>query len=192
MLGQFKGKAPTAGAKPQVKKSRYAGIQNGKDRDPMPDVGHYRFRIVACEEGVNPGTLAESVKVRVQPVKVAASGDAYENDGPQMLCLFMRTTAGLSEFKRCIVASAGFEDAEAYDAFDPDGEFIGACVGEDNDYSRSGLTVIGRVVDCDVTRGKDAVNKKTGQPTGDWYRNFRWTVVSDDEQESVPSCVPEA
>jgi hypothetical protein len=167
-------------AAPVKKKSRYAGIKE-RDRDPMPDVGQYRFRIISAEEATNPGTMKESVKVHVKPVEVV--GNEY-HEGAQMLCLFMRTTAGLAEFKRCMRFAAGFEDVDAYDAFDPEGDFLDACVGVANEFSEAGVTVIGRLVDCTVTRGKD-----TG--AGDWYRQYQWAVVPEDEQDQTPSCASE-
>lgn len=170
------GAAGAGGAKmPPKKRSRYGGIKE-KDRDPMPEEGDYRFRLVSAVEAQNPGTMKESVKVFVKPVQVV--GDEYQ-EGAQMLLLFMRTTAGLGELKRCIRVSAGFDDVEAYDTFDPDGEFIDAVAGgQQNDYAA--FTFFGRLVDCRVTRGKD-----TGD--GDWYRNYQFAVVLEDEQDQVPS-----
>jgi hypothetical protein len=175
-IGKFS--KPTPGARPTVKKkSRYAGIVE-RDRDPMPDVGGYRFRIVGAEEATNPGTMKESIKIHVRPVELV--GNEYQ-DGAQMLCLFMRTTAGLAELKRCIRFAAGFEEVEAYDAFDPEGEFIDACMGVVNEYSEAGATVIGRLVDCNVSRGKDTGN-------GDWYRQYQWAVVPEAEQDQTATC----
>jgi hypothetical protein len=183
VVGKFNKPGAGAAARPPVKKkSRYAGIKEGKERDPMPEVGKYRFRIVSVEEAQNPGTMKESVKVHVVPVELV--GNEYQ-EGAQMLCLFMRTTAGLAEFKRCIRTAAGFDEVEAYDAFDPDGEFLDSCVGVQNEYSEAGATVLGRLVDCDVKRGK-----ATGD--GDYYRNYHWTVVPEDEQDQAASCNPAA
>jgi hypothetical protein len=163
-------KRPAAGARtpPPKKKSRYAGIVE-TNRDPMPDVGTYRFRLVSCEEATNPGTMKESIKIHVVPVTKV--GSEYE-EGAQMLCLFMRTTAG-------------FDSAEEYDAFDPDGEFIDSCMGVANEYSEAGATVVGRLVDCVVTRGKDTGN-------GDWYRQYQWSVTPEDEQDQAASCAAAA
>lgn len=179
-IGKFA--KPVPGAKPAVsaRKSRYAGIVE-RNRDPMPDVGKYRLRIVSLEEAQNPGTMKESVKVKVVAVELV--GNEYQDRGGEMLCLFMRTTAGLAELKKCVRHAAGFEDVDQYDAFDPDGFFIDACVGQANEYSNAGLTVVGRIVDTEVRKGKD-----TG--TGDWYRDYVWAVVGEDEQDQVPSCNP--
>jgi len=181
-IGNFN--RPTVGAKPTAKKkSRYAGIQE-KQRDPMPEVGEYRFRVVELIEATNPGTLKESVKMHVKPLELV--GSEY-HEGTQMLCLFMRTTAGLGELKRAVRYAAGFESVDEFDTFDPDGEFIDACVGAVNAFSEAGITVIGRIVDCKVTRGKD-----TGD--GDWYRQYQWSVVPEDEQDQQGSAAaqPEA
>lgn len=192
MVGKFTKPVAGAAAKPPVRKSRYAGIELKDDRDPMLDVGEHRVRIRLCEETQNPGTLKESVKVRIVPVSLV--GNEYVEDEKQRLMLFMRTTAGLAEFKRCVAKSAGFEDYPEYDAFDPPetGWFLEACLGntceEARAFSDAGLSIIGRLVDVTVRRGKDAIDPKSKQPTGDWYRQYTFDVVPDEEQDQAASC----
>ena len=75
------------------------------------------------------------------------------------------------------MATAGFEDEEAFDAFaGEEGEFLEAVTGAANAYSTDGQPLIGRFVDCQVTRGKQ-------RDETDYYREFAWAVVPEEEQE---------
>ena len=183
-------KKPATAAKPAPgRKSRYAGVKAAQPRPPMPHAfaGTYRFRIEGCEEGHNPGKGTQSYKVTLAIVAMAdregneLANNTFHNVGDTVNAIFMLTTAaGLSRVKAFVIAGSGFSEEEAFDAFDPEGEFIDATVGAKNDFSEKGLTIVGRLVDCVVTRGN-------ATPEGDYYREYAWGVVPDAEQESVLS-----
>ena len=170
---------PAAGATPAKKKSRYAGIQAAQPRDPMPHVGVYRFRVLACEEGHNPGKGHDSFKIKLEIVDLEPT-NTHHKVGQSVSAIFLVSgpggQAGLARTKAFVMAAAGFENEAEYDAFDPDGEFIDACAGAQNEYAARGDTILGRLVDCEVIRGNDI-------PGGtDYYRDFAWGVVPDAEQ----------
>jgi hypothetical protein len=187
-LGQFK--RPTAaaaappgkGRAPVKRKSRYAGITADVPRDPMPEVGEYILKVVECTEGVNPGTGTESFKATFEVVDGTNEAHAA---GDQVVAVFLLTgkggPSGLPRVKSLVMAAAGYESEDEFNAFDPDGEFIDACTGAVNAYSEAGLGIAGRYVFAEVKRGKDVV--RDGVPTGDYYREFSWGVVADDSQE---------
>jgi hypothetical protein len=77
------------------------------------------------------------------------------------------------------MSAAGFESEASFDVFDPEGGFIEACVGAANTYSEQGMTIVGRLVDCEVRRGN------TTPDGADYYREFSWAVVPDDQQAAA-------
>jgi hypothetical protein len=176
-------KKPTPGAKPAKKKSRYAGVKAAAPRDPMPHVGEYRFRVLECEEGYNQGTDRHSFKAKCEIVMVDDVGEKSHAAGDvvqfMQLISGKSATAGLPRVKAFVMASAGYEDEDEFDAFDPDGEFIDATTGTANGYSEAELTIVGRLVDCKVTRG-NALADGT-----DYYREYAWSVVPEEEQDAV-------
>lgn len=175
-IGQFNKGAGSA-AKPAAKapakpRSRWAGIKAAQPRDPFPHAGVYRFRIVSNEEGFNPGTNNASFKAHLEIV-AQGDGQTMHNVGDAVMALFMlSTTAGQSRAKAYVIAGAGFEDEESYDAFDPDGEFIDAVLGHQNARSEDAAAFAGRLVDCVVSKGKE-----TGE--GDYYREYAWSPVAE-------------
>jgi hypothetical protein len=187
-LGKFaKPAAAPKGAPKGVKKSRYAGIEAATPRDPMPHVGTYRFAVVGCVEGLNPGNGNESFKATLQVLDADDEGFKSHNAGDTVTVVFLLTgkggTAGLGRTKSFVMAAAGFEDESAFDAFDDTGEFIDSVTGTVNAFSEAGHTIVGRVVDCKVTRGN-------ATPDGDYYREYAWAVVADDEPEQAAGGVP--
>ncbi len=160
------------------RRSRYAGIEASAPRDPMPTAGDYRFRVTECVEGHNPGTGTDSFKVKLEVVE--SDGSDANSEGENVLALFLVSgkggQAGLSRVKSFVMAAAGYDDEEAFNEFDPEGEFIDSCTGAQNEFSDMG-GVAGRLVDCRVTRGN-------ATPTGDYYREYSWAPVGDDEQTS--------
>lgn len=184
-LGKFKSPGTAAKAPPKKAASRYAGVSASAPRDPMPHVGEYRFRVVACDEGHNPGKGRDSFKAKLEIVELDKR--AAENHAVGDVVVMLQfvsgngAQAGLGRVKSFIMAAGGFETEEEYDAFDPDGLFIEACTGAANEYSERGETVVGRLVDCKVTRGNDCKDKD-GVPTGDYYRDFAWAIVPEEEQ----------
>jgi hypothetical protein len=174
-LGKFQ--RPVAGAAPQKKKSRYAGIQAAQPKDPMPHAGEYRFKVLGCEEGHNPGKGTDSFKAKLEIVALD-DGNTHHRVGDTVVFIQLLTgkagPAGLARTKSFVMAAAGFDDEAAYDAFDPDGEFIDAQTGAQNEYAARGELIAGSLVDCKVIRGNPT-------PDGvDYYREFAWFVVPAD------------
>lgn len=170
--------APAAPARKAGRKSRYADVKASAPRDPMLNVGKYRLRVVSCEEGSNPGTGAESFKSHVEIVEIFDGGEGHSVGDVCFLCQSISgkgAQAGLGRVKAYAMAAAGFEEAE-FDEMDPDGKFIDACVGDDNEFSDQ--TITGRLVDVQVMRGRD-------RDDGDWYREYAWGIVPDDEQDAA-------
>jgi hypothetical protein len=170
-IGQFNKSKPAANAKaPPKPRSRWAGVKAAQPRDSFPHAGTYRFRVVSCEEGFNPGTNNASFKAHLEIV-AQADGQTMHADGDTVLALFMLSTAaGQSRAKSFVIAASGHEDEASYDEFDPDGEFIDAVLGHANARSADAASFAGRLVDCRVSKGKD-----TGD--GDYYREYEWSVV---------------
>ena len=182
--GKFNKPAVKAAGAKAVKKSRYAGIAAAAPRDPMAHVGTYRFRVLTCEEGHNPGKGTDSFKSTHEIVDLDEEAAKHHKIG-DVVFFTQRiggngASSGLARVKAFIMSAAGFEDEAEYDAFDPAGEYIDACTGTANEYSDKGI-VIGRVVDCMVSRGNATAD---GQ---DYYREYAWAVVedSDDAQDTV-------
>jgi len=146
----------------------------------MPTVGDYRFRVVGCAEGNNPGTGNDSFKVSLEVVDSDGT-DAFKS-GDEGVAVFIISgkgaQAGLSRVKSFVMAAAGYaiDDEGDYDEFDPEGDFIDSCTGAQNSFSEMG-GVDGRLVDCRVTRGGPT-------PDGDYYREYSWEPVDDKDQES--------
>jgi len=173
-----------------ARKSRYAGVKASVPRTGMPAPGVYRFRVLSCEEGHNPGKGTDSFKADLEIVGIAEGGDGHAiGDVVTFVQLLSGRAgpAGLGRTKALVLAAAGYDDEAAFDDFAGEGEFIDAVVGHRNRYSEAGLTIVGRTVDCEVTRGRDIVNPTTQAPTGDYYREFAWApdgelgVVSFDD-----------
>lgn len=183
-LGKFK--KPAAGSKPLPgkKKSRYAGIKAASPKDPIPHVGAYRLRVLEKEQGHNPGKGTDSYKTKFEIVDLDDVAEKSHSVGDTVIVFQLisgkAATAGLPRVKSQIMAEAGFESEEGYDVFDPEGLFIDASVGTVNEFSEAGLTTIGRLVDVTVTRGN------TMQDGTDYYREFAWAVVPEEEQDQVP------
>lgn len=172
------------------RRSKYGGVKAAEPRDPVPFPGIYRFRVVSVEEGHNRGRGTDSFKVSLEICQTL--GDEVLDKPGDTVSAFWLTSgpagpSGLSRVKSFVMAAAGYDDESEYDAFDPDGEFIDACAGQRNEYADAGLTIVGRYVDCEVTRGNPVVDRDTkevkigrdGKP--DFYREFAWSPCTDDQ-----------
>src|SRR5690349_16342533 len=164
------------GAKSQ-KKSKWAGLKAQAPRDPFPNVGEYLFEVLLVEEGYNPGKSTESVKITLRVI--ASEGP---DASPEDINVFVTERVsgngaqqGLSRFKSFIMAAAGFADEDEYDAFDPEGEFIEACLGRDNAFAGSERIVTGRQVACRVTQGRPTADGT------DFYRVYAWAPADGGE-----------
>jgi hypothetical protein len=182
--------APAASAPASPGRSKYAGIQCGDARDPMLECGTYRLRLISAAEGANPKTGRASYKITAKVE--SASEDAGTPAGSVCVIVHLSTPIGMSELKSTMVYAAGCGPTlaqrassdvralaqageAAYDQADADvypGSIIEATAGAAN----GAPSMIGRLVDVVVTRGKD-----TADGSG-WYRSYRWGVVPEDEQ----------
>lgn len=188
--------APTPGAAPS--RSKYGGIACADTRDPMLGIGTYRVRVVSCTEGYNPGKRRESYKVGVQVVEAAP--DAQTPVGAAATIVHFMTPAGLGELKRWAMHAAGFgptlddyadataaktklRDGEAaFDELDARCGYSGAVLEKAAGKANNAPSLIGRLVDVIVSRGKDVPNPQSGAPTGDFFRVYTWGVVDESEQ----------
>ena len=191
---------PAAPAAPA--RSKYGGITASDTRDPMLGLGSYRVVIAACAEGYNPGKRRETYKVTV--VVRDASEGADTPIGTSCTVVHFMTPAGLGELKRLAMAAAGYgptladralgkinlkeamKDAEEkFDSVDESFGYQGAILEASAGKANGAPTLVGRVVDVTVTRGKDVPNPQTGAPTGDFFRLYVWGTVPDDEQDAA-------
>ena len=170
------GAAKPAAKKPPAKPKGFGELK--PPRNPMPEVGPSRFRFLGAEEGFNEGTNATSYKVKIAALDYDGSPHSA---GEEFTLVFMDTAPGRKDFQLCIAGFAGYEDVDEYNGFDPNGELPGAAIGWENDMTPRAEELIGRVADVRVTRGGDVIDKKTNQPTGDWYRRYQWFQVPDDD-----------
>jgi hypothetical protein len=159
-------------------------MRDGTDRMPQLEVGGYRLAIQECEIKVKPAGQnrgRESYHVTVEVIDATEGAGSQVGDVRKMI--FMPTDAGLNELFSLVRSAAGYENqTDFYAAYPEDTgafkEFFDAVFGESNAYG--GNPIAGRHVDTMVSRGKDVL--KDGQPTGDWYRQYRNQVVPDAEQ----------
>lgn len=175
-------KPATAAAAKAAPKSRWAGVK-ARSQDPMPHPGMYRFRVLEAVEGYNPGTGNQSEKFKLEIVTIYEQAQEIHSAGEVVGAIFMGTPAGMGEAKTMILNAAGFEDEASFDAYDNDGsgEAIAAALGNANAFSENGFTIIGRLFDCQVMRGKDTPDKT------DFYRVYHAAPVGEDEQDQTPA-----
>lgn len=170
---------PKPSAKPKPGKqrgSRFGGLED--PRNPMLEEGDSRVRLMAIEEGFNPGTKRTSYKLTVETL--AFDGSPHEA-GFTATIVALDTAPGTRDFKQAIAHFSGYDSKEEYNAFDPDGDLFEAALGQANDYSGHAENLIGRVADV-------RVNNQGDDGKGGWYRGYQWAVVpdSDDDQDVSP------
>lgn len=170
---------------------RYSGIAANAGQYPQPSPGRYRFKVLKTYESKNPRT-GEWFHGDLEVVFAESTGGDVINP-PGSTVTFLQgvgsrsASAGLPRVKSFTMASAGFDDESNYNAFDPRGAFLDAVSGVPGMVYEDGSPIVpnplgGRYVDCVVTLGKPVVNKQTQQPTGEYYRNYNWSVVAEEEQ----------
>jgi hypothetical protein len=194
MAGKFN--KPAAGARPPAKKkSRYGGIKAAAPKDPIPHMGTYRFRVAGIEEGYNEGKSTTSYKVSLELVLLDDRAEKHHSVGDTVVIPWVvdgakNAQTNRGRVKAFVINAGGFESEEEYDSFDADGEFIDATTGVENAFSA--YTLIGRLVDAEVKRGNDVIDSKTNTPTGDYYREYAWEVVDDEDQDQTPRVLAQA
>ena len=172
------GAKPKPAVKPKPKPKKFGAATDAAPRDPMLPEGEFRVRHIGAEELVHP--VKKTLSWRVQFVCVSEEGESEP-----FIALFMNSTAGVAEYQRYCMAMAGYDSAAEYNEFDPEGDFFETVNGDANAFSEAGHTIERRLADVRVTYGKACIDRDTQQPTGDHYRNYKWAVVPDDEQDEV-------
>lgn len=160
--------------------SRFAGVPMAGERHPLIQYGGYRFLILDVSQGHNPNEGTYSFKSTLEVVAVAEGSTHQVGEQVafiQSLKPGKQLQYALARVKSYVAHAAGFATDAEYDAFDPNGDFIESLLGTVNSFSQQGMTIVGRYVDCQATRGK-AVE---GQP-GEFFHNYAWSVVPDEEQ----------
>jgi hypothetical protein len=187
-VGGFKrGQAATAKteAKPAARKgkSRWANVSAARTQHPIIAVGRYRVRVTANDflDGAAGGGGPDHVKATVEIVQAAdGSVDSVGDERVVLEQLGNKGLPGEARWKTFAMFSSGYDDESEYEAFAVVGdcdEYVDALLGAANDYSEAGLTNVGRLVDVTVTRGKE-------REGGDYFRQYAWEVVSEEEQEA--------
>lgn len=170
---------PKTAAKKAV--SLWDGLDGGgSNSTPQPAVGEYRLRYISGEaRGESPKTGHATTHFIFEVVELDERGAQSHAVGDQVDVFFIvngkSRIVGMNRVFSLMTACAGFDSVEEYRAFDPQGECYLASVGESNSYSADGRTVHGRLVDVRVTKGGTTAN-------GDYYREYQWAPVPDEEQ----------
>jgi hypothetical protein len=178
----------------------YSGIVCSETRDPMAGPGRYRVKIVSCSKGRNPGTGRESYKVSMR-IETAAPGSETPA-GTTVVNIHFINPAGMGELKRMFVHACGFgptladyqSDADAktlfsqgeadFNAFEEQFGYTGSVGDAATGVANGAPNIAGRLIDAIVTKGKPVLDPQTGSPTGDFYRNYSWGRVPENEQTS--------
>jgi hypothetical protein len=195
-IGKFGNKAATPAAATAARKpvarpapervSKYADAgEPGDMRDPLPVPGDYRVRVLECEDNPSPKNKSISWFKAKLEILALEGPEAEQAHRIGDVVGFLQQTAGngadqgVPRVVAFVRNAAGYETYEEYKAFDPKGYFVDTVGGIASEYSERGETIVGRIVDTRVTRGRPT---KDGN---DYYREHAWSVVSDDEQDEV-------
>lgn len=176
--------------------SRFGGIKCQATRDPILEEGGYRVRILGATISQNPRKNHRETSKITLLVEDATAGSKTQV-GAQVSMLFVLSSlgSGFSDLKSLHVAALGYgpsfaeratmtenlavalDAAEAaYDAADQ--PYSGATIDATHGIaSGAPQSIIGRSVEILVTRGKDIESPQTGQPTGDYFRNYAFGPV---------------
>jgi hypothetical protein len=170
-------------------------VQQPQDREPKLDLGYYRVRFMGAVMGRNPNTFEETYKGYVEIVLADPASNPLCRVGEKRAVIHkLAGKAAMRNSERAkamLVATAGYDNWAEYNAFDPEGGFIDSVTGIVTANSQTyapHFSLVGRLVDVRVTRGNDIMTvPKDGtapQPTGDYWREYAWAVVPENEQES--------
>lgn len=151
--------------------NKYAGIQAAQPRDPILGLGEHYLTLVEI-------SASEARDYEIVTFDVTSSSDP-KFEGTRAKCLFACTgkagRVGLKELKALCIAICGYESEDEYNAAEADspGALMTAVI---EDHAGEGRTVL-----VSVTQGKARINQETGQPTGEFFANYRWSVDPDQE-----------
>jgi hypothetical protein len=175
----------------------YSGIQL-VDRDPMLPEGTYRIRITDVAQGSNPKFTPPRLSHKIYAVITQVHSGSAEVGSPIFISLSIERK-GLADLLALTMAGAGcgvtLEDVhrgatkdgvpiiaamrnakETFDALEAQYGGAGSIVVAGMTKAEGVPNIIGEEVDVIVTRGKDRIDKATGEVV-DWYRQYRWCVV---------------
>jgi len=164
----------------QARMAQYHGAVS-EARDPQLPEGTFRVRFTSVEE---PPPVPGKDAWAIFKFGVIGSNDPQVAEGTTCACIFCVSSKSLQasapRINALCAAAAGFstdkEGMAAFYAWDANSEFYDASLGNVNALSEQGFTLVGRAVDVDVLRGK-------ATPDGaDFYREYRWHPVPDEEQ----------
>lgn len=165
--------------------SKFGGHEEQEDRDPMPVPGSYIFRVLSFEDNPSPKNKTISwARARLEIVELEGPQAVEAHKVGDVVAMIQQSSGngaeqGLPRIVSFCRNAAGYETPDEFKAYDPYGYFIDAQCGIVNEYSQRGESIIGRLVVGHVTRGRDT---KDGL---DYYRNYAWEVVPDDQQDQV-------
>lgn len=167
--------------------SPWRGVQSAKPRDPLMCIGDYVVRVTSNELGFNPNSREQSFKGHVEIMWAAENSQSRVGEHCVILFKLHGRSAEMNyqRSKAYIMAAAGFTSDAEYDTFDPNGDFGMAVVGTANAYSQAGYGINGRLVRVRVSRGNDVLDKNTKQPTGDYYREYSWEPIPEEQQDQT-------
>lgn len=180
------GTLPAAARVPQpAQAGRYNGVKAATNKYPMPHPGDYLLQVIETyeKESEKSGMYFHAdfeILESSQPLNPAGSKcTALQGTNPGK-----QFKVGGPKVKAFVMAAAGFDDEGAYNEFDPEGQFIDACNGVANRVYTDGTPIVsnplaGRLVRSSVSMGNPVLDKKTQQPTGDFYREHSWQPVAD-------------
>jgi hypothetical protein len=162
-------------------KSRWGAGRPKDAKNEMPFEGAYRFRVVSLEDRRHPKSGRESVITTLEIMGLDERAALHHKQGDFVIMLNFKTSAGIDELKRFCIAAAGYDDPDAYgEGCDPEFEFalLDASLGLHTALPE-GWTLVGRVVDALVERGKDTED-------GGFFRRYTFAAVADEEQDVTP------
>jgi hypothetical protein len=171
---------------------RLSWTGSGSEKEPMLGLGGYLLRVLSTGVNIKPKGAPNAGRKSFKAVLEVVDADEGAESGPGKYCavFVLSTDAGCNETCRFVRTAAGFDTDDAFGEMvseyaDGDAElganmFMNACDGEANAFGENGSPVVGRLVRVNVQRGKPVA-----EGSDDYYRNYQWTAVADDEQVSA-------
>ena len=199
-VGGFK-RPPVAVVKPKPKRvngSKYGSIVSAPPREPMAPYGKHRVRLESASVRQSP--VFEDRETQHYVFSVISSDDTAE--GTVFKVILFKTNPGKKECRYMTMALIGMNpadqsDNDAFNEFNQDGGLYAATLGDIEaggnwiDANGGNQCLIGRQADVIVTQGNPCIDKQSGQPSGDFYRNISWSPIDESEQDAELPNAPE-
>jgi hypothetical protein len=181
-MNKFSKAAATKTSTAKKPTSRWAKVKASEDRAPIIARGEYTALHKGARIKDEQGTWG-SISFEVL-TSTGEDATPVGDEGIMLQGMDDRFNIGLGKIKAYVMALIGCASDDEYDAFDPDGEFLDAVFGQFPEDEERAAELAAQVADMvtdreihfKVRKGKDIVDKKTGEPTGDYYREFTWTT----------------